>query len=470
VSTPRLSRATLGALAPVYDLDRVEIGVAHLGPGAFHRAHQAWYFDRLLAHDPRWAVAAIAPRRSEIRDALAPQDGLYVLAELDKTISYRVIGALRALHVAAEDIDGTLQRLVAPTTRLVTLTVTEKGYCLDAQGELDLTHPAIRQDIAMPHAPRTAVGWLTLALARRRAAGTSPFIVLSCDNLADNGGKLKRAVLRLAGTRDVDLARWIEDEVRFPASMVDSITPATTDALRQQVRQATGLDDAWPIQRESFVQWVVEDALGSGAPDLASVGVTLTKDVGAFERAKLRLLNAAHSTLAYAGTLRGHGTVAEAMQDSALAGFVRDLMRAEIAPTLEPPAGLDLDAYIEAILARFRNPAIRHELAQIAWDGSQKLPVRVLDTLCEARQQGRAFDRLAMPLAAWMRFIRQCAKTGVAITDPLADRLVAIGSACIGDAAHDVARFLALDVVFPADLAHDTQIRTALERAYARLP
>lgn len=470
----RLSRATLGALKngvlqPGYDLDKIETGLVHIGPGAFHRAHQAWYFDQLLHRDPRWGIAEIALRSRDVRDALQPQDGLYVLAELDAQVSHRVIGAIRELHVAAEDVDAALLRLVDPATRLVTMTVTEKGYCLDGKGELDFAQEAIQHDLANPHAPRSIVGWLTLALALRRADKRKPFTVLSCDNLSDNGARLKRAVIRFAERRDGDLARWIADEVRFPATMVDSITPATTDGLRANVEAATGVVDAWPIQRESFVQWVIEDSLGEDAPDLAGVGAILTKDVSSWERAKLRLLNGAHSTLAYLGLLDGHVTVADAMGDPKLVSFVRGMLLDDIAPTLTPPAGLALADYIGMVLQRFRNPAIRHELAQIAWDGSQKLPVRILGTLRESRLHGRPIDRLAMPLAAWMLFVVQRARNGTKIVDPLADQLAAIGQQCNGEAVHDVPMFLALTSVFPRDLAADPNVRLAIERAYDRL-
>jgi fructuronate reductase len=239
--------------------------------------------------------------------------------------------------------------------------------------------------------------------------------------------------------------------------------------LRASVQEATGVHDAWPIQRESFVQWVIEDALGADAPDLASVGAILTKDVAAWDRAKLRLLNAAHSTLAYLGLLDGHVTVADAMTDPKLVSFVRGMLLDDIAPTLTPPAGLKLADYVEMVLQRFRNPAIRHELQQIAWDGSQKLPVRILGTVREARLHGRPLDRLAMPLAAWMLFVVQRAKNGIKITDPLAEQLAAIGQGCNGEADHDVPRFLALESMFARDLANDAAFRVAIERAYDRL-
>ncbi|MDR6626043.1 mannitol dehydrogenase family protein [Caulobacter segnis] len=458
-----------GVALPAYDRDKVEIGVVHFGPGAFHRAHQAFYFDQLLATDPRWGICAVSLKSPGVRDALEPQDGLYTLAQLDAETTFRVIGSIREVLVAPEDPPSVFARLAAPTTRMVTLTVTEKGYTLSAEGGLDESHPDIVHDLANPREPKSAVGYIVEGLRRRHAAGLAPYAVVACDNLADNGWRLKAAVVAFAAKLDADLAAWIEREGRFPRTMVDSITPATDDALRARVLAATGLEDAWPIQREAFTQWVVEDVLPSDAPDLASVGVILTDDVRGFERAKLRLLNGVHSTLAYAGILRGHETVFEAVSDPALESLARELMTQDIIPTLTAPRGLDLAQYAEAILARFRNPEIRHYLSQIAWDGSQKLPFRILGTLTETLEAGRSIDRLAIPLAAWMRFIALRAKAGEAITDPLVEKLTALGAASTGEAKTDVAAFLALDTVFPTALAGNPTFVAALEKAYADL-
>lgn len=458
-----------GVAQPDYDRDRITVGVVHLGPGAFHRAHQAFYFDQLLARDPRWGICAVSLKSPGVRDALAPQDGLYTLAQLDEETTFRIIGSIVEVLVAPEDPPAVFARLSAPMTRMVTLTVTEKGYCLSSDGGLDERHPDIVHDLAHPREPVSAIGYVVEGLRRRFAVGLPPYAVVACDNLADNGWRLKAAVTAFAARVDPELAAWIEAEGRFPRTMVDSITPATDDALRARVETATGLDDAWPIQREAFTQWVVEDVLGSDAPDLASVGVTLTDDVRGFERAKLRLLNGVHSTLAYGGILRGHQTVFEAMNDPVLAKLARDLMVEDIIPTLTAPRGLDLPAYAEAILKRFRNPEIRHLLAQIAWDGSQKLPFRILGTLGDALEAGRSVQRLAVPLAAWMRFIRLRAAAGEKIVDPLADRLVAVAATCTGDAKADVAAFVALDAVFPPDLTANPAFMGALEKAYADL-
>ena len=476
-----LSEGTLPGLAtratvPAYDRAATRIGVVHLGPGAFHRAHQAVYLDDLLAIDPHWAVCAVSLHSSGVRDALRPQDGLYTLVLLGEDPAgapppLRVVGAIREVLCARDECDAVLARLADPQVRLVTLTITEKGYCLSADG-VDLSHPDIVHDLAAAqtpdNAPRSAIGWLVAGLRLRRARGLAPFTVLSCDNLADNGGRLRRAVLQFVRQSDPALAAWIEREVAFPRSMVDSITPASDDALRAQVAARLGVDDAWPVQREPYTQWVVEDDFRHGRPPLERVGVTLSGDIAGYDRAKLRLLNAPHSALAYLGSLLEIDTVAGAMRDPALAGFVAALMREDIVPSLPALAGFDPQAYVEAILRRFRNPSIRHLLAQIAWDGSQKLPVRLLGTIADALAAGRPVARLCVPVAGWMQFVRRQARRGVDIVDPMAAALAATVLASRGDAEHDVDLFLGLDAVF-APLSADPRFRAALHEAYAAL-
>jgi len=502
----RLRSATLAAARPDvgrpgYDRDETRIGIVHFGPGAFHRAHQAWYVDRLLEHDPRWAICGVSLKSAAARAALAPQDFLYTLVELGEETRLRVIGSLRELWVAPRHRSRVLERLIAPEVRLVTLTITEKGYCLDATGRLDERHPDIAHDLEQPRKPVSALGWLAAGLRERRALGLPPFTVMSCDNLPDNGPTLRRALAAYARRLDADLARWIEEEVAFPRTMVDSITPATDDPLRARVAEALGLEDAWPVQREAFAQWVIEDLPAVREADWAAVGATLVSDVGVYDRAKLRLVNGAHSTLAYVGLLRGRETVAEAMNDAPLARFLERLMREDIAPTVgnsaagawpaadgaahrasprtspaggSPPAGaspqgLDVPAYIDVVLGRLRNPSMRHALAQIAWDGSKKLPVRLIGTIEDRLQAGAPVARLAVPVAAWMRFVARQAKAGVPIVDPDADRLTAVGLASTGEPRDDIERFVALGTVIPPALAALPAFARALEDAYRQL-
>jgi fructuronate reductase len=466
LSERTLHQAASEVLRPGYDRASTRVGTVHFGPGAFHRAHQAFYFDRLLERDASRAVCAVSLKTSSLRDALATQDGLYALMELDAAPTVRVIGAIREVLVAPEDTAAVSRRLAAPTTSLVTITVTEKGYCLDGAGELDFDHPDVAHDLRDPEAPRSLVGWLVRGLQLRHERGLAPYLVVSCDNLTDNGPTLRRAVLALAARRDPALTEWIGERTRFPRTMVDSITPATDAALRSTVAQALRLQDAWPIQRERFVQWVVEETDFAAQPDWASVGVTLSRDVSAYERAKLRLLNGAHSTLAYLGILVGLETVAQAMAEPALRAFIERLMIEDIQPTLTLPRGEELAAYRQSILRRFENPAIRHLLAQIAWDGSQKLPIRLLGTIADAIRAQRPLGRLALAVAAWMHFIRSRVATAKPIVDPLSEQLAACGRRATGDSRHDLPIFLDLPGVFPANLARNPGFVQALGAAY----
>ena len=474
MSPTRLTEASLhsarpGTILPTYDRAATRFGIVHIGPGAFHRAHQAYYVDTLLHSDKRWAISALSLKSTGLRDALESQQGLYTLVELGATPKARVIGAIRELLVGSTDAERAFARLSSRDTRIVSMTVTEKGYCLDARNELDATNADIAHDLTHPGTPRSTIGWIVEGLRRRRAQGLAPFTVLSCDNLPDNGAVLKRALVAFARASDADLAGWLEAELVSPRTMVDSITPATDAALRDLTAKLTGLQDAWPIQREPFTQWVIEDVAAMRDADWQSVGVTLAKDVGVYDRAKLRLVNGPHSTLTYLGLLRGHEAVADAMRDESLAAFVERLMREDIAPSLGDTPGFDVGAYISAVLNRYRNPGIRHLLSQIAWDGSKKLPVRIVVTIDEALQAGRPIHRLVVPLAAWMRFIARQAKAGVAIVDPDAARLAEVGRACTGETRADVARFAACEAVLPSSLLADDRFRTALESAYELL-
>jgi fructuronate reductase len=462
-----MSRFGQGAAAwPDYDPRTIGVGIVHLGVSAFHRAHQAVYVDALLGQDPRWGIAGASLKTARVRDLLRAQDGLYTLAVQQEDAPLRVIGALREILAGAEDRAALAERLAAPATRVVSLTVTEAGYCLWPDNALDFAHPDIRADLE--GAPVSAIGWIVEGLRRRRQAGLMPFATLSCDNLSRNGALLKAAVVALAARRDAELGRWIEGEARFPNTMVDSITPKTDDALIARVEAQLGARDAAPVQREPFTQWVIEDEARADAPDWEAAGVTLTTDVAPFARAKLRLLNGSHSALAYLGLLAGFATVAEAMAAPWLDRFINVLMR-DSAATLAPAKGLDLPAYAAAVRQRFRNPVIRHALAQIAMDGSQKLPIRIVDTVRDRLAAGAPVDAHCWAAAAWLRFVRRQARSGATIVDPLADALAAFGRAMTDDAAHDVDAALRMTSVFPSDIAAAPAVRTALLKAYAAL-
>lgn len=463
-----LSVLSAATIKPAYDPAEVQVGVVHFGPGAFHRAHQAAYLDAIAKSDKRWGICGVSLHSAGVRDALKPQDGLYTLAILDEEISYQIIGSMREVLVATDNIEAVFERLVRPSVELVTSTVTEKGYCLGPDWTLDFGHADIVHDLANPKTPKSFIGYVAEGLRRRKDAGVKPFVLIPCDNLPKNGNRLKDAVVAYAAKLDQGLADWIAANLACPCTMVDSITPATDDALRGRVKEAIGVEDAWPIQRESFTQWVIEEHVHDGGPDWASVGVDITDNVPAFERAKLRLLNGPHSTLAYAGLHKGYESVSQAVADPELYQLVRDIMIKDVVPLLEAPKGMNLVEYCEAILKRFRNPAIKHLLSQIAWDGSQKLPIRILSSLSEALARGNDISRLCVPLAAWMRFVRAKALKNEQITDPMNTELLALGAE-LKDDVSDVKAFLAVRAVFSESLANDAKVVAGVEAAYAKL-
>ncbi len=446
------------------------VGIVHFGPGAFHRAHQATYVDALLADDPRWGIAAVSMRSKATVAALAEQDGLYTLAVRDGVSSNCVIGAHRRF-LGPDDAAHTHALLRDPAVRLVTSTVTEKGYCLAGDGTLDQAHADIVHDLAVPVssevAPRSLVGWLVAGLAARRAEGQAPFVPMPCDNLAANGAKLHAALVAFARARDDALADWIAGEVRVPSTMVDSITPASDAALYADVAASLGLDDRAAVQRESFVQWVIEDIGVPLGPDLGAVGATITRDVASYEKAKLRILNGAHSTLAYLGLSRGASSVADAMRDAPLATCVDAMIRDDVIPMLPRVDGLDLDAYRAAVLQRFRNPVIVHRLDQIAQDGSQKLPYRLGDTLIANRRAGRMPQGVVTAFAAWVVFVMRRTREGIPLIDPAAGLLV--DAAGEGTPSNVVERLIDAGLGFPSEVRGDHAVRAAVAAAAERI-
>ncbi|SNY54313.1 fructuronate reductase [Arsukibacterium tuosuense] len=472
----QLNNQTLASLngklpIPAYRLaeQQPKIGIVHIGPGAFFRGHQAWYTEQALQFGGDWAISAVSMRSPDVSQALSPQDGLYTLAVLDAEQSYQVIGSVAEVLIASEQYQQVQARLTAASTKYVTLTITEKGYCLNNAGKLDLKHPQIQQDLTGTSQPITAVGMLFSALAARYQANIAPFCVVSCDNLTDNGHKLRGAIIAYAEQKNATVANWLAQQLICPCTMVDSITPATDDALRAQVTEVLNLTDNWPIKREAFVQWVIEDILPADRPAWQQAGVIYAQDVSAFEKAKLRLLNAPHSTLAYVGSLLGYETVFDAMQDPQLVDFIEQMITDELIPSFKAPAELDVKQYSQDILARFRNPAIRHLLSQIAWDGSQKLPMRVLPAISDNLAKGQPIAKLAYAIAAWCRFIVKRYNDNEKLVDPLAEPLLAVAAQCSGKAQIDVPLFLAVDAVFPPGLSLNPEFQQAVVAAYHQI-
>jgi fructuronate reductase len=460
----RLSDKTLTALpssvaAPAYDRSSVTPGIVHLGVGAFHRAHQAACVDECLAAGERdWGIVGASLQSASTADALGPQDGLYTLAERGSDgEKLRVIGSIGRVLVAPQDPARLLDTLTDPRIRIVTLTITEKAYLRNAAGDLDTAHPGIVADLANPARPQTAHGFLVEALARRRAAGTKPFTILSCDNLPSNGATLHRLLVQFAALRDASLAKHVEG-VSCPSSMVDRIVPATTDADRARVAETLDVEDAWPVMTEPFRQWVIEDDFPMGRPDWEKFGVEMVRDVRPFEEMKLRLLNGAHSSIAYLGLLAGHDTVAKSFGDPAIRAFVKALW-AEAAPTLPGDAGLDPESYVAALTERFDNTALQHRTAQIAYDGSQKLPQRIIGSALDRLAAGAGADHLMLAVAAWIRAaeLRGTKLPASHFTDPLDAPLAKIAEAA-RPAADTIAAVFEL-----AGFAGGSPYRTSLE-------
>ncbi|RXT46239.1 mannitol dehydrogenase [Bosea sp. Tri-44] len=460
----RLSTATLTSLPtsvrrPAYDRAELKPGIVHLGLGAFTRAHLCEFTDDALETEfGAWGIVGASLQRPDQRDRLKPQDGLYTfLKRAPAGPELRVIGSVLDVLVAPESPQALVARLAAPETRIVSLTVTEKGYCHDpATGKLKADHPDIVHDLANPGAPRSAVGLIVAGLAARKAAGLGPFTALCCDNLPSNGHVLAGLVRDFAALRDDTLAAWIEANGAFPSTMVDRIVPATTEADIAEVAALLGLDDAAPVIGEPFRQWAVEDVFAAGRPKWDQVGAQMVSGVAPFEFMKLRMLNGAHSSLAYLGYLAGHETVAAASGDPVFARFLQGLW-GEIIPAVPAPQGVDLKAYASDLLARFQNPAIRHRTWQIAMDGSQKLPQRLLGTIRERLKANAPIDHLALGVAAWMAYVAGIDEKGaeIDVRDPLAAEFAIRAKALGRDAVALSTALFGIVAIFGEDLPRE---------------
>jgi fructuronate reductase len=476
----RLSQATVAGLRTGvrrfgYDRRQLQTGIVHLGLGAFARAHLADYTEDVLEREfGGWGIVGVSLRSPNQRQRLAPQDGLYTaLCREPASTTARVLGCVTECLALPDAVETTLALMAKSSTKIVSLTITEKGYCHDpTTGKLNARHPDIMHDLEHPDQPRSAVGLIVAALARRQTQGLAPFTVLCCDNLPHNGALVQRLVADFASLRDGQLAAWIERYGAFPSTMVDRIVPAVTPADIKLAAELTGLADAAPVAHEPFRQWVIEDRFVDGQrPAWEKGGAELVADVAPSEAMKLRLLNGSHSALAYLGFLGGHEMIGDCVADPVYRRFVQGLWADEIIPVTPTPAGTDLNAYAASLLARYDNPAIRHRTAQIAMDGSQKLPQRLLGTIRDRLARGQPLPRLALTVAAWMVYVGGKDEQGQTfeVRDPLAVTLAA-ALAAAGDApGARVAALLGIEAVFGADLAASQDFRRAVTTAYRHL-
>jgi fructuronate reductase len=478
----RLSLAHLARVPepwrPYPDPLDLSVGIVHLGLGAFHRAHQAVYTQDALAAgaDRTWGICGATERSPAVAQSLLPQDCLYsVLARDQESTAVRVVGAIREAIFAGEQSEELLERMSAATTHIVTLTVTEKGYRFDpATRRLRRDDPELEADAA-GRPPRTVIGQLVNGFERRRQRGSPALTVLCCDNFPHNGATVAQLVTDFCGllnpSRAERLRSWVFENVAFPNTMVDRIVPATTPADRHLALQLLGLEDQAVVVTEPFSQWVIEDSFAGPRPAWERAGATLVADVAPYEEMKLRLLNGSHSALAYLGALAGFEFIAETVRAPEFARYARALMDIDVTPTLTVPLGFDLTAYKNDLMDRFANPVLRHRTTQIAMDGSQKLPYRLLGTISSRLLAGAEPRHACLAVAGWIRYVSAgTSDNGVVLPldDPIADQLrSAAQSASSPEAA--VAAFLALGGVFPAPLAEDSTFRALVTEALTSL-
>jgi fructuronate reductase len=470
VGSHRLSLATLDrvpvAARPKVRPGEVGAGIVHLGLGAFHRAHQAVYTEQAIAAaGGDWGIVAVAPRRAQLIDALACQDGLFSVTSMDGSGSRTaVVGALAGVRHAPRDPAAVTALIADPATRVVTLTVTEKAYLLDpATGRL-LVDDALRAELAQRRPPASVPGLLVVGLLARARGGAGPIALVSCDNLPANGRRLRDAVwqaLAQAGPAAEPAADWVRANVTFPGTMVDRIVPASTPATLATAQSSLGVVDLAAVAAEPYLQWVIEDDFPAGRPAWDAAGAVLTRDAGPYERLKLRCLNGVHSGLAYLGAIAGRKTIAEAMALPGLPAVMERFVAEDVAPSLQPPDGLSVVAYGTSVLDRFANPAIEHRTHQVAMDGSQKLPQRMLHTIADRRAAGATPRWGTLLVAAWMRFVCGYDDAGrpLPLDDPLAEQIRKALNGSHRSSAATVDALLALDQIFSPELAADPVIR-----------
>ncbi|WP_116450677.1 mannitol dehydrogenase family protein [Blastococcus litoris] len=429
----RSLRSLNGQVAtPSYDRSQVRPGVVHLGVGGFHRSHQAMYLDRLMSRGEAldWGICGVGvlPADRTMAEVMAEQDCLYTLVvrNPDGSEDARVIGSIVEYLFAPDDPEAVVARMADPATRVVSLTVTEGGYNASAvTGEFDGSHPGVVHDLQPGAALRTSFGLVVEALVRRRERGIAPFTVVSCDNIPHNGDLARSSYAAFAGLRDPELGEWVRREVPFPNSMVDRITPATTDADRADVAERFGVEDRWPVVCEPWTQWVLEDTFSCGRPPLEDAGVQLVDDVVPYELMKLRLLNAGHQVLAQTGRLAGLRYVHEASGDELFRRLLQGYLDEEATPTLAPVPGIDLDAYKADLVGRFASPAIADTLDRICAEASDRIPQFLLPVLRANLASGEEIKRSVAVLAAWARSAEGVDDDGrpVELTDSRAEAL-----------------------------------------------
>jgi len=437
---------------PSYDRSKVTQGIVHMGVGGFHRAHLAMYMEQLLnkGEANQWGICGVGLRADDqhIYDALSDQDNLYTLYELQQgEDKVQVIGSIGDFILAQRESQKLIAKLIDPNTRIVSLTITEGGYCIDDNtGLFNPQLPEIIADVNNPESPKTAFGYLALALKKRRDAGIKPFTIMSCDNLPNNGKVTRQVMLSFSELIDPQLSQWIAEYVSFPCAMVDRITPATSEEHREQLLKASGIDDIWPVVCEPFTQWVIEDNFCNGRPAWEEVGVEFTDNVGAYEEMKIGMLNGSHLAMALIGIISGLEFAHQTMESTSLHRFIRDYMSKDVTPKLAPITNVDFTQYQDSLINRFSNPAIFDQLHRIGSDASSKFPKFILPTLTFLLDNGKNIDRIALVVAAWIIYLKGV--DGKGSTFEIADPKKSVLQSALQQEGDLVTNFLAIEDIF----------------------
>ena len=462
-------------ILPNFDRTVLQSRIVHLGFGAFHRAHQALITSEMLEKTGSdWGICEVNLFGGEdLITQLRDQDHLYTVAEkgADKT-TVKVIGSVvESLHPKLDGVSAVLEKMVEPQVAIVSMTITEKGYCADpSTGRLDSNNALIKADISNPTTPSSAIGYLVESLRIRRERGLLPFTIMSCDNVQENGHVARAAVLDYANLVDAELASWIEHNVTFPCTMVDRIVPAATEETLEEIASLVGVADPCGIACEPFRQWVIEDNFVNGRPEWNVAGAEFVADVVPFEEMKLRMLNGSHSFLAYLGYLGGYAHISDTMTNDDYRSAAYQLMLNEQAPTLNVPQGTDLQGYAQLLIERYSNPSLKHQTWQIAMDGSQKLPQRMADSIRYHLANGSDFSHLAMGVAGWMRYTKGVDEQGnsIDVRDPMVDVLTEIHAKQL-EHAKTVQALLNIEAIFGKDLSKNPQLIADVTKAYSMI-
>ena len=465
-----LSNATLNALkdrypVPTYDRANLKSGILHMSVGGFHRSHQAVYMDMFLNKTPSdWMITGVGllPNDKDNLDALERQDGLYaVLERAPNKDDVRIVGSIGPVIHAPSNPQGVIDRIASLETKILSLTITEKGYYYDDQRNLNLSHPAIVNDLKL-ETPQTAYGYIVLGLRARIAANAGPITIMCCDNLPGNGHITQHLVMQFTNACDKEVAAWISENVSFPNAMVDRITPVTTDKIRDILSADFGIDDAWPVVCEDYLQWIIEDNFIAGRPAIETVGAQFVAEVDPYEKMKVRLLNGSHSALSYVSYLLGHREVDKAMADPLVSKFVRAYMDECITPSVPDVPGIDLTAYKDKLISRFANPSISDQVQRLAEDGSQKIRNAIVPPLEFQMEKGASVKWIALALAGWFRYLTGTDEQDAAITikDPMADKLTAVAKANGTSAA----ALLSVEEIFGPGMADKQAIASEMQK------